>query len=389
MPRSIGFYAYPWSLHEPRRDLETMQALGLTHITVATSYHAGKFIQPRDRAARVYFPEDGTVYFAARPERYGALRPRIAALTQERDVLHALCEADVMPVRAWTVLNHNSRLGWEHPEASVANAWGDRYPYSLCPANPDVRAYDIALCADLAAAYPIESLLLESPGWLVYNHGYHHEFAQHPGNANLDALMGLCFCDHCIGGAAASGVDAEALRRSVRAAADDALNTMRGEARLDPATTDALAGYHRWRATVVATLCAEIRAAVRAQVQVRIISTCQRPHATCYLEGVDLAALDRVTDGLELPIYQPSTDDALADLADVVSRVGSAKRLSVILRPGYPDMTGEQQLRDTVARVVAAGIEDVSFYNFGMLPAEQIGWVERALADMRQGLANA
>ncbi|MEI9902879.1 MAG: hypothetical protein WDN06_02030 [Asticcacaulis sp.] len=104
-----------------------------------------------------------------------------------------LCADGGLPVRAWTVLNHNSRLGFDHPEVTAQNAFGDRYPYSLCPAQPDVIEYAVTLCRDLSAGYDLTQLLLETPGWLTYSHGYHHEFAQSAAHPWLDAMLGLCF----------------------------------------------------------------------------------------------------------------------------------------------------------------------------------------------------
>lgn len=381
MGLSLGWYAYPWNLHDPADDLARMRDGGMTHLTVATSYHAGKFIQPRDPVARVYFPEDGTVYFRSRGRaRHGALTPKMAAVTAARDVLGELCTAGSLPIRAWTVLNHNSRLGQAHPDCTVRNAWGDGYVYSLCPAHPAVRDHAVGLCADIADSLDVESLLLETPGWLTYAHGYHHEFAQSNLGALAEELLGLCFCDHCRAGAKAAGIDADALCHQARVAIDG------DGAALD---MDLLAGFHAWRCGIVTGLCAEIRAAVRAAVKVRVISTCQRPHATTYREGGDLPALNRVGDGLELPIYQGSAADAAADLRHVLDRLaGQGTAPGVILRPGLPDMGSEAQLADTLAAVRAQGINDISFYNFGLLPAASIGWVDRAVRALREGGAN-
>jgi hypothetical protein len=375
--RTAGWYTYPWAL-SGATDLAAMQASGMSHVAIAASYHAGKFLQPRG-AERVYFPEDGTVYFRCDASRYGRLKPLQASLLDERDVLRAACEAESTAVRAWTVLNHNSRLGWEHPEVVARNAWGDPYYYSLCPAHGDVQDYAVALCADLAASYPLESLLLETPGWLTYDHGYHHEFAQIEISPELSQLLGLCFCNACETGARAAGIDFAGLRNAVAARCDALIAGVEPDGALD----EHLAPFHAWRASVVTALCARIRQTVRTEVGVRVISTCQRPHRTTYLEGGDLAALDGVTDGLELPIYQPSAELAEADLRYVLGQVPDAARLSVILRPGHPDMQSEAQLRDTLARVLAAGIGDVSFYNFALLPAASIDWTLRAVADAR------
>ncbi|WP_136162102.1 hypothetical protein [Sphingomonas flavalba] len=383
MTASFGYYAYPWNLHAPRDELRHMQDAGLGHLTVAASYHAGKFVQPRDPRARVYFPEDGTVYFHPARADYGLLSPRVATTTVAQDTLADLCAADIMPIRAWTVLNHNSRLGWQHPDAVARNAFGDPYPYSLCPAHPEVRHYAVTLCADLARGYGVQALLLESPGWLAFAHGYHHEFAQVEVGPATAALLGLCFCRHCVGSAGAAGIDAEALRHVVAGHLADALgdSSEAAEARSRALIADdCIQRYLGWRCTVVTGLCAEIRAAVPAAVAVRVISTCQRPHAAAIWEGHDLAAIAAVTDGLELPLYQPTPDAVADDLRYVLGLLPDGVTPSAILRPGPPDMASAAQLDATLERVTGAGLRDLSFYNFGLLPTASLDWVERAVA---------
>ena len=53
-------------------------------------------------------------------------------------------------VDAWTIFLHADRPD-EHQDCVTVNAFGDRYPADLCPANPDVRAYARALVADVCA----------------------------------------------------------------------------------------------------------------------------------------------------------------------------------------------------------------------------------------------
>lgn len=370
-----GWYCYPWNLRDAVSTLNEMRAAGMGQLTLATSYHAGKFIQPRDPQQRVYFPEDGTVYFRAREERYGRLKPVIASITREQDVLEEACRVDRLPIRGWTVLAHNSRLGWLHPEVATLNAWGDPYYYSLCPANPDVQDYAVALCQDLADGYPLETLLLEAPGWLHYDHGYHHEFAQVPMTEELGQLLGLCFCDSCAVSARSAGLDLARLRRAVAGQADALLN---GQLPVAPALDEELGALHAWRQSVVTALCRRIREAVRREVGVRVISTCQPPHQRAHLEGVNLRELAQVGDGLELPIYQPTPAAAIDDFGYVRETVGDTADLSVILRPGHPDMKTEDDLMATVRALVASGVIDISFFNYGLLPEAKIAWATRA-----------
>ena len=185
-----------------RTPCSEFRALGLDTVTYAGSYHAGKFLRPHGKGGKVYFPEDGTVYFKADPRRYGAIKPVANSHAAERR-----CPARTHPdrggmaVNVWLVLLHNTLLGMAHPQACVANAFGDRYVYSLCPSAPDARAYAVGLARDVTESYPVSGLSLETPGFPPYSHGFHHEFALNRPNRWLDSQLGLCFCDHCIAGA--------------------------------------------------------------------------------------------------------------------------------------------------------------------------------------------
>jgi len=377
---TAAVYAYPWNFQDTEGVVTRIRALGAGEISLAVSYHAGKFLQPGDAQARVYFPEDGTVYFRPR-KAYGAVRPQVSRLTAERDMLAELCRRDDIAVNAWTVLLHNTRLGMLHPELTARNAFGDAYPYSLCPSQPAVRAYAVSLCSDIAENYRLKSLLLETPGFLTYGHGFHHEFAQVPPNAWLDAMLGLCFCDPCRAGAKRAGIDADGLAARICTAVDAWLGGGPDQSLEDWNTDDPdLAAFHRFRCQVVTSLVADIRAAVDPAVKVKVIATCQRPHATAYLEGHDLAALDAASDGLELPLYQSSPEVVVADGRYVLDLV-PASRTSVILRPGYPDMSRESDLTGALNGLRGLGIGDFTFYNFGMLRPMNLEWLRKALTE--------
>ncbi len=134
-----AIYAYAWDLAEIDVAAATDQfkSLGLDTVSMAGSYHAGKFLRPHGLTGKIYFPEDGTVYFKADPRRYGVIKPIANSLLRERDVLRELVEDGRINVNVWLVLLHNTPLGMAHPDSTVANAFGDRYFYSLCPAAPE------------------------------------------------------------------------------------------------------------------------------------------------------------------------------------------------------------------------------------------------------------
>ena len=47
---------------------------GANMVSLAASYHAGRFLQPGNPRRRVYFPQDGTVYWRLDPARWAGRR---------------------------------------------------------------------------------------------------------------------------------------------------------------------------------------------------------------------------------------------------------------------------------------------------------------------------
>lgn len=385
-----AIYAYPWTLADEgvSEVIGTITALGVDTITLAGSYHAGKFLQPHGRNGKVYFPEDGTVYFAADPARYGAIAPVLSSLVPERDILREVTARHEVATTAWLVLLHNSRLGALHPQATVANAFGDRYVYSLCPSAPDVREYAIALCKDVTENYPVTGISLETPGFLPYAHGYHHEFAMVRSNAWLDNRLGLCFCDHCVRGSEAAGIEASRLKAWLR---DDIEGYLAGDVELpddmaeafwlsDVATDRALSRFLTWRCDVVTSLVGQIRASVRADVNVAVIPSVARPTAGAWYEGSDLRALAAAAGIVEACFYEPTAERVRADIFDTQRRLRGAGTLRGILRPGFPDLGSRDEVVAAAQALREAGVSGIAFYNYGHLRRHNLDWIADALA---------
>jgi hypothetical protein len=382
-----AIYAYPWDLADEGVGdaIGQIKALGVDTVTIAGSYHAGKFLRPHGRTGRVFFPEDGTVYFNADAARYGAIKPIVNSLVRDRDVFRETTE---LSVNAWLVLLHNSRLGERHPQATVMNAFGDRYVYSLCPSAPEAREYAVALCKEITDKYPVTGISIETPGFLPYAHGYHHEFAMVKSNVWLNSRLGLCFCDHCVGNSGAAGIDAPRLKASIRDdmeayLADDLdLPDDMAEASwlADVATDGALSTFLTWRCDVVTSLVREIRAAVRSDATVAIIPSVARPTAGAWYEGSDLPALARATGIIEACFYEPGVERVRADVRDVKRRLDGVGTLRGILRPGFPDVQSRRELIAAAQVLRKEGISQIAFYNYGHLRRSNLSWIADALA---------
>ena len=386
-----AIYAYAWDLAETgvSEALDRFLALGLDTVTVAGSYHAGKFLRPHGKG-KVYFPEDGTVYFKANPERYGAIKPVPNSMLAELDVLRELTNQGRLATNVWLVLMHNTRLGTQHPQSAVVNAFGDRYIYNLCPSAPDARAYAIGLARDVTASYPVSGVSLETPGFLPYAHGFHHEFALNRPNRWLDSQLGLCFCEHCQAGAKRAGIPVEALRQQVAGDIEAYLSSDvdfpadMAEAfwLADTRTDGALKAFLDWRCTVVTSLVQEIRQAVRKDASVAVIPSVARPSGGAWYEGSDLAALAEAAGLIEACFYEAGAARVKADLFDVKRRLRGRVRLRGIVRPSFPNLDTKSEFLAAMRALGEGGVSEVAFYNWGHIRDANLNWIAEGLTTM-------
>ena len=384
-----AIYTYAWDLAETgvAAAADEFRGLGLDTITFAGSYHAGKFMRPHGKAGKVYFPEDGTVYFNADPSRYGSIKPVANSLLGERDVLRELLDKSGMAVNAWLVLLHNTRLGMAHPQAVVRNAFGDPYYYNLCPSAPEARAYAIGLAHDVTQNYDVAGISMEAPGFTPYAHGFHHEFALMKSNFWLENMLGLCFCKHCIAGAQKAGIDARRFKAEVASDIEAYLGSDidypadMAEAfwRADIAADGDLRRYIDFRGSVVTSLVAEIRAAVRKEVNVAVIPSVARPTGGAWYEGSDLPALAETAGIIEACFYEPSAMRVKADLFDIRRRLKGAGKLRGILRPSHPDLSTKGEFLAAVEALREGGVDELAFYNWGHLRRANLAWIGDAL----------
>jgi hypothetical protein len=384
-----AIYCYAWDLAEDgvKSTVDQFRKLGLDTVTIAGSYHAGKFLRPHGKEGKVYFPEDGTVYFKTDPRRYGAIKPMANSMLAKRDMLRELTQTADINTNVWLVLLHNTRLGSAYPQATVANAFGDRYLYSLCPSAPEARAYALGLARDVSDTYPVSGLSIETPGFLPFAHGFHHEFALNKPNPWLDNQLGLCFCAHCIGGASREGIDAQRLKAQVAEdisaylASDIDFPADMAEAfwLADTRSDGDLKAFLDWRCTMVTSLVAEIRASVRDDVNVAVIPSVARPTAGAWYEGSDLAALAKTAGIIEACFYEASAGRVKSDLFDIRRRLKGQGKLRGILRPAYPDFSHRAEFLGAVEALHQNGVDEIAFYNWGHLRKMNITWIGEAL----------
>jgi hypothetical protein len=377
---------------------EIRDRAGIGGVAMAAAYHHARDILPHNPKRKVYFHEGGTVFFRPQLDRYGAISPRPSSLVYERDVLAELCDAAAareMKKTAWTVYLHNSRLSAAHPEHAPCNAFGDRSLTDLCPADPAVRSYVLALTGDICR-YPVDTIMAEALHFKTIEHGYHHERYFLDLGATGRFLLGLCFCEWCMAAALERGVDGEGVRRNVQMFLLDVFE--RGSGGHEPLDLDLIgavaggemAGYVESRAHSVSTLVAAAADVARdsgvgftfsahgGSAKGGGTKSSDRP-GDAWVLGVDLPEVASRVDGFEVLGYVGDTAELQPLISGYLAAIG-ATPASVALRPMFPDTRDPDELIERVRIVQRLGVERVDFYHYGLMPSSSLDWIRAALS---------
>mgnify|MGYP002777766004 CR=1 FL=1 len=382
VPAEVSVWAYPWDLADIGVDeaLARMGDAGATMTSLAASYHAGRFLQPGNPRRRVYFPEDGTVYWRLDARRWEGelIRPLQArSVTEDGDMMAALLDRrdrGGARVSAWTVCLHNTRLGTLHPDHVTRTAHGDPNLYALCPSSPAARGYATGLVAEIAAL-GVDRIEVETPDFMGFAHGFHHEKDGLPSRPEDAFLLGLCFCAHCESAARRDGAPFEEARQDARALLDAAF-----AAELPPparplhagafADRPALHAFLRWRPRQVAGLLAELRAACPAPTRLLLIDW-----EGSWQSGVEPALCAPHLDGALFCAYTQGPAAIPALLAPWRALVPEVVAGFQLFHPTVRDAA------DLAARVRATeGLATgLNVYNLGLVPPARLGWLRAAL----------
>ncbi|WP_406492055.1 hypothetical protein OHB06_13530 [Streptomyces sp. NBC_01604] len=214
-------FVYPWDVNGDPEAAERIAALGVRQATLAAAYHSTRALTPRHPRHRIVTAEHAAVLYPTDDRWEGrTLRPYAAGDWAPGDAFGeaaAALAAAGLEVHTWVVLAHNSRLGADHPDTSVVNAYGDRYPWAPCIAQPATRAYLVDLAAEAAVRPGARGTELESLGWYGLQHLHAHDKTGGVGLGDAGQyLMALCFCPACQEGYGRQGLDADELAAAVR-----------------------------------------------------------------------------------------------------------------------------------------------------------------------------
>ncbi|MGW1609596.1 hypothetical protein ACWCQZ_09380 [Streptomyces sp. NPDC002285] len=380
-------FVYPWDVNGDPEAPARIAALGVQQVTLASAYHSTRALTPRHPRHRIVTAEHAAVLYPADDRWKGReLRPYPAGDWAPGDAFGEAAEALASAgpeVHTWVVLAHNSRLGAEHPDTSVVNAYGDRYPWAPCIAQPATRAYLVDLAAEAAVRPGARGTELESLGWYGLQHLHAHDKT---GGVPLgDAgsyLMALCFCPTCKEGYGAQGLDADELAAAVRTAleplwrgaADDG-DWSGVEKLLGPQTA---AATRAWRDETARTLQESAVRAVRRAAPEGFQVLLHADPVTYHVganAGVDPEHILSVADGVVVPcaggpgLLTPFAEQG-RDAAVVAANLGVVSRMG-----GSPGT-----LASDTARARELGATEIRLYHAGLASDGDLAAVREALA---------
>ncbi|WP_069762989.1 hypothetical protein [Streptomyces sp. LUP47B] len=381
-------FVYPWDVNGDPEAATRIVGLGVQQATLAAAYHSTRALTPRHPHHRIVTAEHASVLYPTDARWEGReLRPYAAGDWAPGDAFGEaaaqLSEAG-LDVHTWVVLAHNSRLGAEHPDTSVVNAYGDRYPWAPCIAQPATRAYLTDLAVEAALRPGAAGTELESLGWYGLQHLHAHDKTGGVplGDAGM-YLMALCFCGTCREGYGEQGLDADSLAASVRVAleplwrgAPDDGGWAGVEKLLGAGTA---AATRAWRDETARTLQETTVRAVRAAAPEGFQILLHADPVTYHVganAGVDPEHILSVADGVVVPCaggpglltpFARAREDAvIAANFPVVSQMGGS--------PGT--------LAADVARARELGATEIRLYHAGLASDGDLDAIREALAGL-------
>jgi hypothetical protein len=381
LKRSVG-YAYTWDYAGDPAAAPRAATLGLGSVALAATYHATRAATPLHPEHRIHDAEHAACYVPVREQAWRGHRlvPAVPSWDPDGDSF-ASAQGQLLGqglrVEAWIVLTHNSTLGRAHRDLVVRNAFGDVYPYALCPAAPDVQEYCLTLVEEVLRSAAVDGVVLEACGPMGVDHAGKHEKTEFAGWDEVGrALLSLCFCQACEDRYAAASVDSDRLARVVREGVDS------GSGMVEDRLGDELAAE-----------VASIRTGIARQLRELLVARCRSvdpsiritvhgssdPWATGSFATVQPAVGEGV-DGVVASCWDPPAGSRrikdLRTLAAPGTEVGAYLRLD----RGWPaDETTDRRLQE----YLMSGMTELHLYHLGLLGHQGIATMRRVIKTTR------
>ena len=349
--------------------------------------HSDDVVQRRARGlggARTMRPGAGA-HFRPDASRYAAtrMRPIAASWMKSRDPFARIaktCESIGVGLIVRASCLRNRTLVEKHPMTACVDAFGDASRNRLCPANPDVREFVVAMATDLSESYPTQRVELADVTFDSSRYARETTLGYDLKGA-AQALQDWCFCPACRQRAADLGCRVDAVQSAVRQWLDRAFD--RGATgRMDDVNTaiaaalgdDAdLRSFQDARRGSERSLIAAVHAKLGDKLVIPVNDDAE-------LAGVAPAATEL---GVALAArYKTAT--STSPIVRAVQALGGPMNVAVRFDAYPPFIDGGPALVSAVHATIESGHKHVGFYADGLLPGPCLDWVRQAVRYARR-----
>ena len=191
---------------------DQMARLGVGNVLFCTVIYAPyRLVLPRYPRKGIYSMEEGKYHYLPEANRYCDL-PVSPVPSGDFDGRDMLAEATAgarkagLGPGAWVTVFANGKIAKDHTDWTVRNLYDSADRLFLCFNNPEVREYSLRVCAEVAARYELDEIMLDK---IPQSHLEMDAFGGIRIDPVLRILGSLCFCPHCKAAAAQDGIDLE------------------------------------------------------------------------------------------------------------------------------------------------------------------------------------
>ena len=391
MPENFlaSIYTYSWDLTDEGLDRSLNRIADIAHcdeVMLTPSYHVSTYFLPHNPTRPLYYGEDGAVYFHPDYKRYfrTRIRPRVSDVVDQEGYFERVVEAinkRGLKFSAWIVYCYNHYLARTYPEFAKHDAFGNPYLAQLSTAPPDAREYLAALTENIVQVYKPSAVHVESLSRLRWRYGFRNPKVLSEITDRVEFLMGLDFNPAAVAYCTKQGFDGPEFQKSV-------LNWLRPRLARLPTESDRAPVDEAWikeafdgrlndwlqlrrkQTTELWTRIAKIIHDGGAKIQ-SVLATSDSQQRTDISPSAN-RYLDRVTVG---PFQ--SVAEGKAGVQQIKGAINEGGVVMVSTQPGR--MTRAEPLEEEVSIAKKSGAGGCTFYNYGLLREEQLGFVGSAI----------
>jgi hypothetical protein len=365
---SVTGYAYPWDYPDDRGAVERTRDLGVDVVALAANYHAARVVNTFHPTRRVTEIPYSAFYGTRREDvwRGHRLAPRSPSWLGRDDAFATstqLLAREGIDVDAWIVLTHFDDPDFNDLELVERNAFGEPYPYALCPASDDVREYCLTLVEETLRSADVRGVVLEASGPMGFDHASTHDKSEFATLSTTQRdLLSLCFCTACRTMQHEYGLESDVVMAKVRTGVDDDASSP--EVALGSELADQVATYRVALGTTLREALIQRIRDVQPHARITVHASARR-WATGSFPALGAEPWSPSIGAVVSNAWESAWAEdellALAGLVDGRAEVGAYLRLD----RGWNDDGNEETLR----RYVRAGATELHLYHLGLLTA--------------------